>query len=106
LNSWLALSFRTSEIADPYLRFRARWRFLGSVAEEDDPMEMDVLQLFQQIADPHEKVRAFEWILMTIPAEGILLVDQIGLFDPMMRILSRIADPERNAGWHSLTQNT
>jgi hypothetical protein len=83
-------------IADPYLRFRALWRSPG-IAAGDDVLEMDVLTLVEQIANPHDQVRAFEWILMTIPANDIDLVNRIGLLDPMVRKLSRIADPENRA---------
>jgi Domain of unknown function (DUF4062) len=92
-----ALCMHASRIANPYLRFRAQWRLLGTVTEEDDAVEMDILGLVEQIASPHDQVRAFEWIMMTIPATDIDLVNHIGLLDPMVQTLSRIADPENRA---------
>jgi hypothetical protein len=97
LPSRSALFLRMSRIADPYLRFRAQWRFLGAVVGADEAVEVDVLGLVEQILDPHDQVRAFEWILMTIPGADIGLVNHMGLLDPMVQTLSRIADPENRA---------
>ena len=95
-----AFARNVATIADPYLRFRALWRSPWGVTGDDHVMEIDVLTLVEQIADPHDQVRAFEWILMAIPAR------YLGHWDAMVqKTLPRIADHEnrarRNAGWRS-----
>ena len=43
------------------------------------------LKWLEQITNPHDRARAFEWILMTIP---------LGDLDPIVRELALISDPE------------
>ena len=95
--SMLELLIRITSIADPYLRFRAWWRFQQAVAREDEIVEVDVPRLLMQIPDPLKQVCAFEWILMTIPMADIGLVDHIGLLEPILQTLARITDPENRA---------
>ncbi len=96
LLSRLTLLDQLFQIPDQYLRFRAVWRLLGAVGEEHS-LDMNLMELVEHIPDPHEQIRALEWILMTIPETDVGLVNHIGLLDPMVATLARIADPENRA---------
>jgi hypothetical protein len=88
---------RIFRIADPYLRFRALWRLLVAVVGENEALDLDLLGMVERIAEPHDQVRAFEWILMTIPPAEVGMLNHVGLLEPMVQASSRIADPENRA---------
>lgn len=96
-HAWMEVFEQTPTIADPYLRFRAQWQLLWALTVEGEVGGLDILGLLQQIPDPNDRLRSFEWILMTIPRAEIGLVDHLGLIDPLIRIVSGISDPENRA---------
>ncbi len=91
------LIHRIFSITNPYFKFRALWRLLGAVVSEEAALDLDVLGMVERIPDPHDQVRAFEWILMSIPPADIGLLNHVGLLEPMVRTSFRIADPENRA---------
>jgi len=95
--SWLRLFQEMSAILDPYLRFRAQWRLLDVLLSEEEGVEFDVIGLLEQISDPDNQLRAFEWLLTTLPRAATGLVDYLGIMDLLLTILGQIADPENRA---------
>ena len=87
---------RILRIADPYLRFRALWLF-GAVVVDEHNLDLDVLGLVERIPDAHDQVRAFEWIMMTIPPADFGLLNHVGLLDPIVLASSKVADAENRA---------
>jgi hypothetical protein len=117
-------SAHAAGIADPYLRFRAEWRFLihvlattmwredrrrqadppvpvsgeeasiasvpspGTIAAAVRPSSPGVAGLVEQIKNPHDRVRASEWILLSIPTTFS------SLWESTLKTTSRIKDPE------------
>ncbi|MFC1435439.1 hypothetical protein ACEZDB_32840 [Streptacidiphilus sp. N1-3] len=94
-----ALLEQAAGIADPYLRFRA----LTRLAAASDPelavrVRLSPLDLFQELTDAHDRARALEWIMLAIPDLPIGLgVGDIFDLDRVLRLLSRIEDPENRA---------
>jgi hypothetical protein len=90
---------QTERITDPYLRFRALWLLPGAPDHEQDaPVRVSPFRLIQTIINHHDRARALEWILMTIP--DLQLVQEVGNIldlDPLLRLVSRIEDPENRA---------
>jgi hypothetical protein len=75
---------RAAHIADPYVRFRALWRFASDSRRAS-------LALIESIQDPHDQVRAVEWVLLAEPA------DFHRWWDLVARAAARIDDPENRA---------
>ncbi|SHN36212.1 serine protease [Actinacidiphila paucisporea] len=95
LDSARVLLRHAVQIGNPYLRFRALWLLSGIAGLEPVAVRRTGPDL---IADPHDRARALEWILMTIPGmrTGLHLGQFIDL-DEVIRRFLLIQDPENRA---------
>lgn len=87
---------RITRIAIPILRFRAQSWFMGTFLTGDDKPVEDPVKLIDRIPNAHDRIRAFEWMLMTVPTE-LELKNQTDLLEPILETLPQIADPENRA---------
>jgi hypothetical protein len=83
------------EINDPYLRFRALWRTMEYTRAI--PPGLDLNGVVEEIADPHEKSRAIDWLLMSVPDQKLGLRMGEDFLDRLSELTTRIADPENRA---------
>jgi hypothetical protein len=84
---------RAAGIKDPYPRFRALWRLVNATGHGDPRMaELTVVEALSRITDPHEAVRAFEAITLTMN-EGRRGTTETRHTDHTVRKASTIADP-------------
>ena len=83
------------EISNPYLRLRALWRTMGYTRAI--PPGLDINGVVEEIADPHEKARAIELLLMSVPDQKPGLRMSEYFLDRQAELFTRIADPENRA---------
>ncbi|MEU6025126.1 hypothetical protein [Micromonospora sp. NPDC047134] len=97
--SMSALWTYAARLADPYLRFRALWRLCDSLRRDQVlALRLDILGLIESITDPHDRARAFEWIVSAIPGKQARLgIGDIFDLSELLEALTDIADPENRA---------
>ncbi|WP_432994005.1 trypsin-like peptidase domain-containing protein [Dactylosporangium sp. CA-233914] len=95
----VAVLVQAAQIADPYLRFRALWRLSGRTDHEPVvAVRLDLADPIAMITDHHDRARALEWLMMTIPDMRIGLgVGEVFDLDELVRLFACIEDPENRA---------
>ncbi|GAA0542911.1 NACHT domain-containing protein [Actinomadura livida] len=88
-----------ARIRTPYLRFRALWRLLDALGDLDVALaNRTVTQALFKIIDPHDLVRAFEMIAVTVTSTlaDAVAVEFLGA-DGLVQKVGGVRDPEKRA---------
>lgn len=81
---------QTEHISDPYLQFRAEWRFARDVTRDSEAL-LRLLVRAATIADPHDFVQAWECVFATLPFSSAKT------WRDVVRAANAIPDPEDRA---------